>query len=157
MDCKKKGEVLIKSRGNKMRILGLDIGSKRIGIAVSDEMGWTAQGKGTLIRKNMREDIKEISNMVSQYEVSEIVVGLPLNMDGSRGNSAQMVMAFVEKMEKKIEVPVSAWDERLSTVAAEKILLEADLSRKKRKKVIDKMAAVLILQGFLDMRGQKRN
>lgn len=133
-----------------MRILGLDVGSKRIGIALSDEMGWTAQGKGALIRKGMSKDIEEISQLVAQYGVEEIVVGLPLNMNGSLGVGAREVLSFIEKIKGPIGLPIKTWDERLSTVAVERTLLEGDVSRKKRKNVIDKLAAVFILQGYLD-------
>jgi len=138
-----------------MRILGLDVGSKRIGIALSDEMGWTAQGEKVLIRKNISADIREISKLVYQHKVEEIVVGLPLNMNGSKGRGAEEILSFTEKLKNRIKLPVQVWDERLSTVAAQKVLLEADLSRKKRKKVVDKLAAVLILQGYLDSKSKK--
>ncbi len=133
-----------------MRTMGLDIGSHTIGVAVSDELGITAQGLKTLRRKSMEEDLKEIVTLVHQFEVNKIVVGLPKNMNGTLGKQAEFVLQWVKDLNEKIQVPIVTWDERLSTVGASKVLLEADLSRRKRKKVIDKLAAVLILQGFLD-------
>ncbi len=133
-----------------MRTMGLDIGSHTIGIAISDELGITAQGLKTLRRKSMEEDLKEIAAIVDQFEINEIVVGLPKNMNGTLGKQAEIVLHWIKTLNEKIQVPVVTWDERLSTVGASKVLLEADLSRRKRKKVIDKLAAVLILQGFLD-------
>ena len=134
----------------KMRIMGLDMGSCTIGIAISDELGMTAQGLKTIRRKLMEEDLKEITMVIDQYKIEKIVVGLPKNMDGTLGKQAEMVFQWIKASKKKIRLPMVTWDERLSTVGASKILLEADLSRKKRKKVIDKLAAVLILQGYLD-------
>jgi putative Holliday junction resolvase len=144
--------------GNKMlmRIMGLDIGTRTIGIAISDELGITAQGLKTLRRKSMEEDFKEIAAIIRQFEIEEIIVGLPKNMDGTLGRQAEKVLKWMEVLKHKIKIPVATWDERLSTVGASKILLEADLSRSKRKKVIDKVAAVLILQGYLDQ-GRRKN
>jgi putative Holliday junction resolvase len=143
--------------GNKdlMRTMGLDIGSHTIGVAVSDELGITAQGLKTLKRKSMEEDLKEIEMIVRQFEIGEIVVGLPKNMDGTIGKQAEIVLNWVKILMDRVNIPVVSWDERLSTVGASKVLLEADLSRKKRKKVIDKLAAVLILQGYLDQSRKK--
>ena len=141
-----------KQMGNKklMRIMGLDIGSHTIGVAISDELGITAQGLKTLRRKSMDEDFKEIAGIIRQFEIEKIVVGLPKNMDGTLGRQAEIVLKWMKVLTDKIPIPVVTWDERLSTVGASKVLLEADLSRRKRKKVIDKVAAVLILQGYLD-------
>jgi len=141
----------------KMRIMGLDIGSSTIGIAISDELGMTAQGLKTIRRKLMEEDLKEITMVIDQYQIEKIVVGLPKNMDGTIGKQAEMVFKWIKVSKKKIRLPIVTWDERLSTVGASKILLEADLSRKKRKKVIDKLAAVLILQGYLDQIGNRKH
>jgi putative holliday junction resolvase len=143
--------------GNKelMRTMGLDMGSHTIGVAVSDELGITAQGLKTLKRKSMEEDLKEIEMIVRQFEIGEIVVGLPKNMDGTIGKQAEIVLNWVKILMDRVNIPVVSWDERLSTVGASKVLLEADLSRKKRKKVIDKLAAVLILQGYLDQSRKK--
>jgi len=130
--------------------MGLDVGTHTIGIAISDELGITAQGLKTLRRKSMEDDLKEIAAIIHQFEIDKIVVGLPKNMNGTLGKQAEFVLQWVEDLIDKIHVPVETWDERLSTVGASKVLLEADLSRRKRKKVIDKLAAVLILQGYLD-------
>ncbi len=137
-----------------MRILGLDIGSKRIGIALSDELTLTAQPLEVLSAKTAEQDAKHIVGLVNQYTVSEIVVGMPFNMDGSAGTQAQKVREFIALLSTMISIPVLEWDERLSTVAADRILLEADLSRSKRRKLVDKIAAVLILQGYLDNRSR---
>jgi len=134
----------------KVRIMGLDIGSHTIGIAISDELGMTAQGLKTIRRRSMGEDLQEMMMIIDEYEIEKIVVGLPKNMDGTLGKQAEIVFQWITDCKKKIHLPMVTWDERLSTVGASKILLEADLSRKKRKKVIDKLAAVLILQGYLD-------
>ncbi|HLU23069.1 Holliday junction resolvase RuvX [Lederbergia graminis] len=137
-----------------MRIMGLDVGSKTVGVAISDEMGWTAQGIETIaIDENRnRFGFDRLREIIEEYNVSEIIVGLPKNMNntiGPRGEASQM---FAENLQSTFQIPVKMWDERLSTMAAERVLLEADVSRKKRKKVIDKMAAVMILQGYLDSR-----
>jgi putative Holliday junction resolvase len=138
-----------------MRILGLDVGTKTIGVAVSDEMGWTGQGIATIRRTNIRADLAELDKYLQQYAVEKIVVGVPRNMDGSIGSAAEQVYSFIERLGEKFSIPIDTWDERLSTVAAERVLLEADMSRGKRKKVIDKVAAVLILQGYLDYLSMK--
>ena len=130
--------------------MGFDVGSNTIGIAISDELGITAQGLKTLKRRSMEDDLKEIVTIIDQFEIEKIVVGLPKNMDGTLGKQAEFVLKWINVLMDKIQVPVVTWDERLSTVGASKVLLEADLSRRKRKKVIDKLAAVLILQGYLD-------
>jgi putative holliday junction resolvase len=137
-----------------MRILSLDVGSKTIGVAVSDPMGWTAQGLKTIRRRGQKNDLIELKSLVRQYEVEEVLMGLPLNMNGSEGPQAEKMRAFAKIVEEGIKLPVKLWDERLSTVGAERSLLEADMSRSKRREVIDKMAAVYILQGYLDF---KRN
>jgi len=134
--------------------MGLDVGSKTVGVAISDEMGWTAQGIETIaIDENRnRFGFDRLREIIEEYNVSEIIVGLPKNMNntiGPRGEASQM---FAENLQSTFQIPVKMWDERLSTMAAERVLLEADVSRKKRKKVIDKMAAVMILQGYLDSR-----
>ncbi len=133
-----------------MRILGLDVGTKTIGVAVSDPLGFTAQGVKTIRRSTLESDLAEIRTLVESYQVEEIVVGLPLNMNGSEGPSAAMAREMGEAVAETLSVRVIYRDERLSTMAAERILLEGDVSRKKRKQVIDKMAAAYILQGYLD-------
>ena len=133
------------------RCLALDVGDKTIGIAVSDLLGLTAQGLETIRRSSNKEDINHLKELISNYNVSHLVIGLPKKMHGTEGERCQLVRSFAEKMSKTCpNVQINFWDERLSTVAAEKSLIAADVSRRKRKKVIDKMAAVHILQGFLD-------
>lgn len=133
-----------------VRILGLDIGTKRIGVAVSDPLGITAQSVAVVECKGSEKDLERIASLVKEYMVTEIVVGVPYNMDGSEGPQAQKVRRFMAEITARVGLPVREWDERLSTVAAERVLLEADMSRAKRRKVIDKVAAVIILQGYLD-------
>jgi putative Holliday junction resolvase len=140
-----------------MRILGLDVGSKRIGIAICDEMGWTAQGVKTLDRRHNGSDLREIRDIADQYGVEKIVVGLPRNMDGSIGPQAQMVRGFVRELREMLDIPIITWDERLSTVEATKILIMGDLSRKERKRKVDVTAAQIILQSYLDSLARKRN
>ena len=140
-----------------MRILGLDIGTKTIGIAVSDELSLTAQGLLTLKRKGLQSDIRELEKLIEERSIERIVIGLPKNMNNTLGTSAKMVLSFIEELTKSVDLPVVTWDERLSTVAAEKALLEADMSRKKRKRVIDTVAAQLILQGYLDSQQRLKN
>jgi putative Holliday junction resolvase len=134
-----------------VRILCLDVGSKTIGVAMSDPLGWIAQAVKTIRRGSTHDDSLDLKKMVEENGVKTIVVGLPLNMNGTEGPQAQSVRRFVEEMQKVIpDVPIEFWDERLSTVAAERGLLEADMSRAKRKGVIDQMAAVHVLQGYLE-------
>ena len=135
-----------------MRILGLDVGSKTVGVAICDEFGWTAQGLKTLKINEEKQEFgfDEIGQLIKEYEVSEVVIGLPKNMNGTIGPRGEASQQYANEIERLFQVPTVLWDERLTTMAAERILLEADVSRKKRKKVIDKMAAALILQGYLD-------
>ena len=135
------------------RIMGLDYGSKTIGVGVSDVLGMTAQGVETININEQVKDfkIKRIKELVNEYNIGKIVVGLPKNMDNSIGFRGEATLYFVEVLKKKIKsVEVILQDERLTTMGAERVLLEANVSRKKRKDVIDKMAAVLILQTYLD-------
>lgn len=132
-----------------MRIMGLDIGDKTIGVAVSDAMGWTAQGVKVIRRQELDYDLAELRKVIAEYEVTEMVVGLPKNMNGTLGERANKVLDFAEILKEQLQLPVHMWDERLSTVEAERNLIAADVSRGKRKKVIDKMAACIILQGYL--------
>jgi putative Holliday junction resolvase len=133
-----------------MRIMGIDYGEKRIGVAISDPLGITAQGLPTIERTNVLEDIQKILNIIREKEVNEIVVGLPKHMNNTLGEKEQAVMAFVDLLKKHVTIPVNTIDERLSTVRAHKAMLEGDLSRKKRKDRVDMIAAQLILQGYLD-------
>lgn len=138
---------------NKLRILGLDVGEVLIGVAVSDPSEIIAQGLDSIRRVNLKKDAETIKNLVNEHETGKLVVGLPKMMSGEIGIQAQKVLAFVESLKKTIEIPIIMWDERLTTVAANKVLIEADMSRKKRKKVADKLSAILILQGYLNSRG----
>ncbi|SHE89593.1 Holliday junction resolvase RuvX [Clostridium fallax] len=133
-----------------MRILGLDIGQKTIGVAISDPLGFTAQGITTIKRKNFSSDVEEVKKIYDQYAVETIVAGLPKNMNGTIGPSGEMAKEFCEKLKKNFNPKIEFWDERLTTVAAHRAMLEADLSRAKRKKIVDKIAATYILQGYLD-------
>jgi putative Holliday junction resolvase len=141
-----------------LRILGLDYGDKTIGVAMSDPFGWTAQGIEIIRRKNESEykkSLARLAELIEQYEVDTIVLGYPKNMDNSEGPRCEKTKVFQERLLQQFpNIPVILWDERMSTMAAERSLLEADLSRSKRKNVIDKMAAVYILQGYLDGRNK---
>lgn len=133
-----------------MRILGLDVGTKTIGVAVSDPLGLTSQGVGTIRRTTLAADLAALTKLADEYEAEEILIGLPLNMNGSEGPSVEMARAFGAAVAGQLPLPITYRDERGSTVAATRILLEGDISRGKRKKVIDKLAAVYVLQGYLD-------
>ena len=136
-----------------MRAIALDIGDKTIGVAASDLLGLTAQGVETIRRTSTKEDLRRLGELVAQFEATTFVIGLPKNMDGTEGTRCEFVRKFSAKLCAAFpEVKQVFWDERLSTVAAEKNLIAADVSRRKRKQVIDKMAAVYILQGWLDGR-----
>ena len=137
------------------RILALDFGEKRIGVAVSDPLNIIAQSVGTIERKGIKNDLKKVGELVKEYEARKIIVGLPLNMDGTEGKSANRAMDFVKELKKEIQVEVEMLDERLTTAQGERVLLEADMSRRKRKQTLDKIAAQLILQNYLDLHVQK--
>lgn len=134
------------------RYLGLDVGEKRIGIAVSDLLGITAQGVETMTRKELSADLSYLIGLIETYEVAGVVVGLPKNMNNTLGFKAQEVQEFIHALTEQKDIPIYWMDERLTTMQAHQVLLEADMSRKKRKKVVDKMAAVFILQTWLDMK-----
>ena len=134
------------------RIMGLDIGNNTIGVAVSDLMGMTAQGITTIKREIKKKDIEAIKDIIKEQNVNLIVSGLPKNMNGTVGPQAEKVMKFCELIKEETKLEVEFWDERLTTVSAEKMLISGDVSRKNRKKVIDKLAAVLILQNYLDFK-----
>ncbi len=135
-----------------MRTMGLDVGSKTIGVAISDELGITGQSVTTVRRSSLRADFAALRGLISQHAVSRVVVGLPLNMDGSEGPMARASREFGKALSEDAGIPVEYWDERLSTVAAERVLLEGDVSRRKRREVVDSIAAAIILQGWLDAR-----
>jgi putative Holliday junction resolvase len=137
-----------------MRILGIDYGDKRIGIAVCDELGLTAQGVATIVRKDVDRDLDAIGLYIDEYHVEEIVIGYPRMLDGTEGIQCEKVDRFVEALKRRCDLSVVTWDESLSTKEAERILIEANMSRKKRKLVVDKLAAAIILQGYLDCRGR---
>ncbi|MGQ9478256.1 MAG: Holliday junction resolvase RuvX [Candidatus Bipolaricaulia bacterium] len=136
------------------RILALDLGEKRIGLAVSDPEGRLASGRGIYLRRGLEEDLAYLQRLVAEEGISEVVLGLPQRLDGSLGPEAQAVREFKALLEERLHLPVALFDERLTTAEAERVLLEADLSRRKRKGLRDELAAVLILQGFLDSRVQ---
>ncbi len=138
-----------------MRWLGLDYGDKKIGVALSDEFGWTAQGLEVIPNKDVTAVLARIAQVVDQHEVSGFVVGLPKNMNGTLGPRAEICITFAQSLREAFNLPVHLWDERLTTVSAERTLIEADVSRKKRKLVIDKLAASLILQGYLNSKSTK--
>lgn len=136
-----------------MRIMGLDYGSKTIGVAVSDPMGLTAQGIETITREEenkLRKSLRRIEELVEQYQVEEIVLGFPKNMNNTIGERAEKSLQLKETLERRLGLPVIMWDERLTTVEADRTLIEAGVRRENRKKYVDMIAAVFILQGYLD-------
>lgn len=137
-----------------MRILALDIGTKRIGVAISDEEHIIARGIGGIERNG--KEIEKIKEIIKKYEVEGIVYGLPLKMDGSISAQTEVVVSFISKLKEEVSIPLYPWDERLTTKQAETILIEADISRKKRKKLIDKLSAQIILQNYLDAKNLEK-
>ncbi len=140
-----------------MRAIGLDYGEKKIGVAVSDALGYTASGIAVIQRKpneSTLQSLNKLKEIVEQYEAELFVLGLPKNMNNTLGKRAEETMAFKKVLEDAFKIPVILWDERLSSVSAERVLIEADLSRKKRKNIIDKIAAAFILQNYLDFQGR---
>lgn len=136
-----------------MRIMGLDYGSKTVGVAVSDPLGITAQGVETITRKQenkLRQTLARIEELVKEYQVSEIVVGLPKNMNNTIGDRGEKSIEFGQMLERRCGIPVKMWDERLSTVEAERCLMDSGVRRENRKQYVDKIAAVIILQNYLD-------
>lgn len=141
-----------------MRIMGLDLGSKTVGVAISDALLITAQGIEIIRRKDenkLRQTLARIEELIVEYEVGEIVIGLPKNMNNTLGDRAEISMEFKEKLERRTGLKVELWDERLTTVAADKAMIEAGIRREERKEHVDRIAAVLILQGYLDCRARK--
>ncbi|MDH5528201.1 MAG: Holliday junction resolvase RuvX [Nitrospirota bacterium] len=132
------------------RMLALDVGDRTIGVAASDELGITANPVETIRRKSFKADLARIGELVAQRQAVRVVVGLPLMLDGSHGVQVEKVSTFIDKLRPTLPVPVVLWDERLSTVAAERALIQSGLTRKRRKQVIDQVAAVYFLQGFLN-------
>ncbi|MBI1912278.1 MAG: Holliday junction resolvase RuvX [Deltaproteobacteria bacterium] len=140
-----------------MRIIGLDVGKKTIGIAVSDESGLTAQPVTTIRRTSQAKDFEELLRIIGEYSVTSVLVGLPYNMNGTESPQTQFVLKFVEALKAKVNIPVITWDERLSTMAVTRVLIDGDISRSRRKEVVDKMAASYILQGYLDSLRMKKD
>lgn len=137
-----------------MRLLGLDIGDVLIGVAVSDPSGIIAQGLHSIRRIGIKKDIEAIINLITEYEVDKIIIGLPKTLSGEIGIQAEKVLAFIESLKKRTDITIITWDERFTTVSANRVLIDANVSRKKRKQVADKLSAVIILQGYLDSYGQ---
>ena len=136
----------------EIRILALDVGTKRIGLAVSDPLGITAQGLEVLTRTDRASDLERLVQVAREWRVQLVVVGLPRHMDGRLGSSAPQILELVEILQKTLGVEVVTWEERLTTVEAERVLIQADVSRRRRRQVVDQLAAVLILQNYLDHR-----
>jgi len=136
----------------EVRILALDVGEKRIGLAVSDPLGITAQGISVLTRQNREADLARLREVAQEYHVQEILVGLPRHMDGRPGKQADAVLELARSLGDSLGIPVTPLDERLTTMEAERVLIEADLSRRRRRRVVDQVAAVLILQSYLEYR-----
>ena len=139
--------------GSSGRILAIDYGSRRMGLAVSDALGITAQGLETMQRRNRRADLKYLERLIREYEVKEIVLGYPLKMSGDQGPQSEKVAEFGAVLRQQFGLPVQLWDERLTSAEANRVLREAELSIEKRARAVDRMAAVLILQSFLQARG----
>jgi putative Holliday junction resolvase len=139
-----------------MRMMGLDVGDATIGVAASDELGMIAHGITTIRRTKLEKDLEGLKNIITEKNITKIVVGLPKNMNNTIGPRGQICIDFAELLKERFDgLEVVMWDERLTTSAAQRTLLEADVSRKKRKSVIDKLAAVLILQNYIDMQSNK--
>lgn len=142
--------------------MGLDVGDRTIGVAISDALLITAQGKETIFRQSLKQDIDRLVDLINEYEVTKIVAGMPYNMNGSIGPQGEKTKQFMDKLEKKLtysdrikgKIELFFWDERMTTLSATRLLIEADMRRDKRKEVVDKLAATMILQGFLDRHGK---
>lgn len=140
-----------------MRILGLDYGSRRIGVAICDELGMTAQGVATIVRRNREADLGAIDEMVRRHGVELIVIGYPLRLDGSEGIQCEKIDRFIRRLEARLSLPVIRWDETLSTKEAEELLRQGGVDREKRKGIVDRVAASIILQGYLDAKVHEGN
>ncbi|MGH7165525.1 MAG: Holliday junction resolvase RuvX [Nitrospiraceae bacterium] len=132
------------------RILALDPGTKRIGVALSDELGWTAQPLETFARRSLEADVAHIRGLVERHDVRQVLVGLPIRLDGRLGPEAEGVQKFMAELERALPVPVTGWDERLTSKSAEHLLIEANVSRRKRKGAVDRVAAAILLQSYLE-------
>ncbi|WP_342525325.1 Holliday junction resolvase RuvX [Chryseomicrobium sp. FSL W7-1435] len=139
-----------------MRKMGLDVGTRTVGVAISDALGWTAQGIETIKihEENGEFGLKRLAELIQEYTVTEVVIGYPKNMNNTIGPRAEASERFAQLIQDTFNLPIVLWDERLTTMAADRMLIDADVSRKKRKLVIDKMAAVMILQGYLDSKNR---
>jgi putative Holliday junction resolvase len=138
------------SAQEKRRVLALDVGTKRIGLAVTDELGITAQPLETLIRQNKRKDLAALKELVEELQITDIVIGMPLRMSGESGTQAEKVKTFADELRKQLAQPIHFYDERLTSAEANRMLNEAGMTRLDRKGVVDQMAAVLILQGWME-------
>ncbi len=132
------------------RILALDPGTKRIGVALSDELGWTAQPLETYERRSVAADVAHIQQLVDRHQVKRIVMGFPVRLDGTLGPAALQVQEFIGQLEQIVTIPIVTWDERMTTKAAEEILIQANMSRRKRKGTVDRVAAAILLQSYLE-------
>lgn len=138
------------------KLLGLDLGDSKVGVAISDELGYTAQGMLTFRRRSLWSDLQFIEKLVAQHQIEEVVIGLPLKMNGTNSSQTEKVLAFCKELSKHLRVPVRTWDERLTTVQAMKILKHHRIRRKHHAPLVDKVAAVIILQGYLDRKSLER-
>ncbi|MFH1613234.1 MAG: Holliday junction resolvase RuvX [bacterium] len=139
-----------------MKILGLDVGDKRIGIAITDELGFMAHSLKVIERKNMADDVLQIKELFKDHQIEKIVIGLPLKLDGSSSIQTEKVKEFISYFEKSFTVPIIAWDERLTTKQAERYLIQMETKKKKQKEIIDKLSAACILQSYLDTLPSKK-
>jgi putative holliday junction resolvase len=139
--------------GEHGRVLALDVGKKRIGLAISDEFGWTAQGLETLERTRIREDLAQLKELAERWNVQTLLVGEPLHMSGESSRQSEYTREFAERLKKHLGLPVIFWDERLTSVEAERVLRESGASLDKRKNAVDRIAAVLLLESYLGFRG----
>jgi putative Holliday junction resolvase len=137
------------------KILGLDVGDSKIGVALSDTLGWTAQGLTTIYRKNVKNDLGYLRKLIYENNVKEVVIGLPIKKNGERDTQTRKILRFARLLRKTFRIPVRTWDERFSTVAASKALERGKVGKKKKAALIDKVAAVIILQGYLDNRNYR--
>ena len=145
------------SDSHSPRVLGLDVGSKTIGMAVSDPLGITAQGLETMRRRNKRLDFGQLQSVIDQYRVTEIVVGYPLRMSGMEGTQSEKMQLFAEELRKRFKLPVHLWDERLTSAEANRVLRDSEMSIKRRGEVVDRLAAVLILQSWMEARAVNKS
>ncbi len=150
-------EPQLRSEPITARVLGLDVGSKRIGMAVSDPLGITAQGIETLHRQNKRRDLEALGGVIRRYEIVEIVVGYPLRMSGIGGIQSEKMQQFAELLRERFQLPVHLWDERLTSAEANRVLRSSEMSIKRRGEVVDKLAAMLILQSWMEARKSRAN